>query len=116
MLRELHWMGVAFGASTGLVASYVLFVFSGPVGENIIGQLAIQLIGFLVAGYIAARFSLVHAIAAGRIAALILFFVVATLTIAAGAGANIAGLLLLGVLALGGGMAGAIVAERQRSG
>jgi hypothetical protein len=115
MLRELHWIGIVFGTATGLVASYVLFVFSGYIGQNVIGQLVIQLIGFIVAGYVAGRFSLIHAFTAGRISALILFFVVATSTIASGAGANIAGLLLLSVLALGGGMGGAAIAERRRT-
>ena len=115
MLRELHWTGIVFGAATGLVASYFLFVFSGPIGSNVMGQLVIQLIGFIAAGYVAGRFSLVHAITAGRIAALLLFFVIAAATIAAGAVANIAGLLVLGVLALGGGMVGAVIAERRRT-
>lgn len=115
MLRELHWTGIVFGAATGLIASYVLFAFSGSVGEMVLGQLIIQFIGFIAAGYVAGRFSLVHVFAAGRIAALLLFFVIAGITVAAGAGANIAGLLLLGVLALGGGMVGALVAERLRN-
>lgn len=116
MLRELHWMGIVFGAATGLVASLFLFAFSGPVGGNVVGQLVIQLLGFIVAGYVAGRFSLVHPFAAGRIAALILFFAIAALTISAGAGANIAGLIVLSVLALGGGMGGAVIAERRRTG
>lgn len=114
MLRELHWTGIAFGSAAGLVASLVLFVFSGSLGGNIVGQLVIQLIGFVVAGYVAGRFSLVHTIAAGRIAALILFFGIALVTVAAGAGANVAGLLVLGLLALVGGMLGALAAEKRR--
>ncbi len=115
MLRELHWSGIVFGTATGLVVSYVLFVFSGPLGANLVGQVAIQLIGFIAAGYVAARFSLVHGVTAGRISSLLLFFLVAVLTIAAGAGANIFGLLLLGVLAIFGGSTGAALAANRRT-
>lgn len=114
MLRELHWTGIVFGAASGLISSMFLFAFSGPVGGNIIGQLVIQLIGFIVAGYVAGRFSLAHIFPAGRIAALLLFFVVAATTIAAGADGEFAGLVLLGILAIGGGTAGAVIAERRR--
>lgn len=114
MLRQLHWTGIVFGAATGFVASLILFVFSGPLGTNVIGQLLIQLAGFIAAGFVAGRFSLVLSVTAGRIAALLLFFVIAASTIAAGAGANLAGLLLLGVLAIGGGTAGAVLAEKRR--
>jgi hypothetical protein len=113
MLRELHWPGIAFGTATGLVASYVLFVFSGPLGANLVGQIIIQLIGFIASGYVAGRFSLVHGITAGRISSLLLFFVVAVLTISAGAGANIFGLMLLGVLAIFGGSTGAAIAANR---
>lgn len=115
MLRQLHWNGIVFGSAAGLVASLLLFVISGSLGRNVVGQLLIQLIGFVVAGYVAGRFSLIHAIAAGRIAALILFFGIALVTVAAGAGANIAGLLVLGILAIIGGMLGALTAERRRT-
>jgi hypothetical protein len=115
MLRELHWAGITFGAATGLVASYLLFVISGPIGTNIVGQIVIQLLGFTSAGYVAGRFSLVHTVTAGRIAALILFFVIATATIAAGASANIFGLLVLGALALVGGASGAALSKKQRA-
>jgi hypothetical protein len=113
VLRELHWSGIVFGTATGLVVSYVLFVFSGPIGANLVGQIIIQLIGFVASGYVAGRFSLVHAITAGRISSLLLFFVVAVLTITAGAGANIFGLSLLGVLAIFGGSTGATLAVNQ---
>ncbi len=113
MLRELHWSGIVFGTATGLVVSYVLFVFSGPIGASLIGQIIIQLIGFVASGYVAGRFSLVHAITAGRISSLLLFFVVAVLTITAGAGANILGLSLLGVFAIFGGSTGAALAVNR---
>lgn len=115
MLREFNWTGILFGSGAGLVASYVLFVISGPLGTNVLAQIFAQVIGFVTAGFIAGRFSLFHVVAAGRIAALILFFAIATATIAAGAGANVFGLLLLGLLAISGGAAGAALAERSRS-
>lgn len=115
MIRDLHWAGIVFGAAAGLVASYLLFVISGPIGTNVVGQIVIQFLGFGVAGYVAGRFSLVHAIAAGRIASLILFFAITATTIAAGAAANLVGLLILGALALVGGASGATLAERRRA-
>ena len=115
MIRELHWAGIAFGTATGLITSYLLFVVSGTIGRNIIVQLMIQLLGFVAAGYVAWRFSLTHASMAGRVAALLLFFFIATLTIAAGADANLFGLALLGILAIGGGAAGATLAERRNA-
>lgn len=113
MIRELHWAGIAFGAATGLITSYILFVISGPLGGNILVQLSIQLLGFIAAGYVAGRFSLAHAVTAGRIASLLLFFFIAALTIAAGANANLFGLALLGVLAIAGGDAGARWTEKR---
>jgi hypothetical protein len=115
MLRELNWAGIVFGTATGLVASYLLFVISGSLGGSIIMQLLIQFLGFVAAGYVAGRFSLAHALMAGRIASLLLFLAIATLTIAAGANANFFGLFLLGVLAIVGGASGATWAEKRRS-
>jgi predicted membrane-bound spermidine synthase len=112
MFRELHWTGIVFGAATGLVASMILFALSGPLGGNLIVLIVIALAGFVTAGYIAGRFSLVHRRFAGRIAGLMQFFAVATFMIAVGARPNIFGLLLLGVLAIVGGTAGATWAEK----
>ncbi|RLE15862.1 MAG: hypothetical protein DRJ28_03025 [Actinobacteria bacterium] len=114
-LRELNWSGIVFGTATGLVASFVLFAFSGPLGTNLVGRVIIQLIGFIAAGYVASRFSLVHRITAGRISSLLLFFLVAVMTIAAGAGANILGLLVLGILAIFGGSIGAALAANRQT-
>ena len=115
MIRELHWAGIMFGTATGLITSYILFVISGPLGSNILVQLMIQMLGFIAAGYVAGRFSLAHAVVAGRIASLLLFFSIATLTIAAGANANLFGLALLGLFAIGGGAAGATLAEKRKA-
>lgn len=115
MLRELHWTGIIFGATTGLVASMALFALSGPLGGNLIVLIGVALAGFVVAGYVAGRFSLVHGSLAGRVAGLIQFFAIATFMVAVGTNPNIFGLLVLGMLSIVGGAAGATWAERRRA-
>ena len=115
MLRELHWTGIMFGATSGLVASMALFALSGPLGRSLGMLIAIALAGFVSAGYVAGRFSLVHGILAGRIAGLIQFFAIATFMVAVGTNPNVFGLLVLGILAILGGAAGATLAERRRA-
>lgn len=114
MLRELHWTGIVFGMGAGLVAGLVLFGVLGSIGGNAVVQIIVQAVAFAAAGYVAGRLSLVHAPVAGRISALLLFFVIAASTIAAGAGANPFGLIFLGVIAIGSGSAGARLAEKTR--
>lgn len=114
MLRELHWSGIIFGATTGLVASMALFALSGPLGGNVVALIVIALTGFAAAGYVAGRLSLVHRIAAGRIAALLQFFAIAVFMVAVGTNPNVAGLLILGILAIIGGAAGATWADRRQ--
>ena len=114
MLRELHWSGIIFGATTGLVASMALFALSGPLGGNVVALIIIALTGFGAAGYVAGRLSLVHRLAAGRTAARRRFFSIATFMVAVGNNPNVFGLLILGLLALIGGAAGATLAERRR--
>ena len=113
MLRELHWSGIIFGATTGLVASMALFALIGPLGGNLVALIIIALTGFVAAGYVAGRLSLVHRLAAGRIAGLVQFFAIAVFMVAVGNNPNVFGLLILGVLALIGGAAGATWAERR---
>ena len=114
MMRELHWSGIVFGAVGGLAVSLLLFAISGPIGTNIVGQLAIQFIGFTTAGFVAGRLSLVQTALAGRIAALLLLLITGVLTISLGADSNVLGLILLGALAIAGGTFGAAVAEKRR--
>lgn len=114
MLRDLHWTGIVFGTGAGLVVGLVLFSVLGAIGGNTVVQILVQVIAFGVAGAVAGRLSLLHGAVAGRISALLLFFVIAASTIAAGAGANPFGLIFLGVLALGSGSAGARLAEKAR--
>ncbi|MDK1019229.1 MAG: hypothetical protein QGD89_07505 [Actinomycetota bacterium] len=114
MLRRLHWAGILFGAGTGLVVALSLFALLGVIATNVVAQVLIQFIAFLAAGYVAGRFSLINGTLAGGIASLVLLFVLAVLTIAAGAAANVFGLLFLGLLAIGGGSAGAEFAEKRR--
>ena len=113
MLRELHWSGIIFGATTGLVASMALFALSGPLGGNLVALIIIALTGFIAAGYVAGRLSLVHRLAAGRIAALVQFFAMAVFMVAVGDNPNVLGLLILGMLSLIGGAAGAAWAARR---
>jgi hypothetical protein len=115
MFRELHWMGILFGATTGLVASMALFALSGPLGGNLFVVIGIALTGFVCAGYVAGRLSLVHGILAGRIAGLIQFFTIATFMVAVGTNPNVLGLFVLGILAILGGAAGATWAEKRRA-
>jgi len=115
VLRELHWAGIVFGATTGLVASMALFALSGPLGGNLIVLIVIALAGFMSAGYVAGRFSLVHGIVAGRIAGLIQFFAIATFMVVVGTNPNVVGLAVLGALAIVGGAAGATWADKRRS-
>jgi hypothetical protein len=114
MLRELHWSGIIFGATTGLVSSMALFALSGPLGGNVVALIVIALTGFVAAGYVAGRLSLVHRLAAGRIAALVQFFAIAIFMVAVGTDPNVFGLLILGLLAIIGGAAGATWAERRQ--
>jgi len=115
MIRELHWTGILFGAATGLVASMALFALSGRLGTNLIVLLVAATAGFISAGFIAGRLSLVHEIVAGRIASLLQFFALATFMVVLGTNPNILGLLLLGVLAMLGGTVGARWSKKRRA-
>ena len=114
MPKDLNWPGIIFGAAAGLVSSYILFAISGSSGRGVALRLLIQLVGFVIAGFIAWRFSLVQARAAGGFASLILFAVVAGGSIVAGVDANVFGLAVLGALAIFGGSGGAIISEKAR--
>lgn len=114
MLRELHWTAIVFGSATGVVVGYLLFAIGGGLAASPVGEIVVQVFAFLAAGYIAGRFSLTHIAVAGRISALLLFFFITSLTIAAGAVVNPFGLIFLGILALGAGSAGARFAESRR--
>ncbi|MEN8040730.1 MAG: hypothetical protein ABFR95_04435 [Actinomycetota bacterium] len=114
MLREIHWSGVIMGTGVGLVSGLLLFVIAGPLGANTFVQLVIQGLAFGAAGYAAGRFSLVHHELSGGISALLLFFLIAASTIAGGADANPAGLVLLGVMAVFAGTGGGHLAEVRR--
>jgi len=115
MIHELHWTGIVFGATTGLVASMALFALSGPLGANLIVLIVSATAGFVAAGYVASRLSLVHEIVAGRIASLLQFFALATFMVMLGTNPNVFGLLLLGVLAMLGGTVGARWSKKRRT-
>ena len=77
-------------------------------------QALILFLAFLVAGYLAGRFSLVGAVAAGGFAGLGLYFALAVVAIAAGGELNGIALLVFGTTALLLGSAGAGVADAIR--
>ncbi len=107
-------MGIIFGAMAGLLASFILFAISGDFGTNVGARLVIQVVGFVVSGYVAGRFSLVEASAAGGFAALILFVLIAFAAVLGNVPTNIFGLALLGATAILGGSTGATIAEKTR--
>lgn len=111
-LRDLNWPSITFGAALGLATNLVVFGLSLSLGQNVLVQLVIQLIGFFVAGYFAGRFALIEPRLSGGFAALILFFLVVALTIS-GESFNFLGLLALGVAAVVIGPAGGAVAYNR---
>lgn len=114
MVRSLNWSGIAFGAGTGLVVGLILSLIVGG-GEGPAAVLVlIQILAFTVAGYIAGRFSLTNAIAAGGFAGLLLFFLLATVAILADTDLNGISFVLFGLIALLLGSAGAATAEAFR--
>ena len=114
MIRSLNWSGIAFGAGTGLVLGLVLAAIAGGPDAATLAQVLIQFVAFTVAGYIAGRFSLVGAIAAGGFAGLFLYFGLAVIAIVAGAELGGVALVFFGLVALLLGSAGAALAEAVR--
>ncbi len=114
MIRSLNWSGIAFGAGTGLVLGLVLSVIAGGPDAAGFVQVMIQFVAFVVAGYIAGRFSLVNAVAAGGFAGLFLYFGLALVAIIAGTELGGVALVFFGLVALLFGSAGAALAEAIR--
>lgn len=114
MLKTLNWSGIAFGAGIGLVLGLVLSVVAGGANAATAIQVFIQFLVFTVAGFIAGRFSLVGAIAAGGFAGLFLYFGLATVSIIAGTELHGVALVFFGLVALLLGSAGAALAEALR--
>jgi len=70
--------------------SLVLFALLAGLGSSTIVQVVLMLAGFFVAGVVAGRFSLVEPQLAGGLSALILFFLLAAITVSGGTGNLIA--------------------------
>jgi hypothetical protein len=114
VVRSLNWAGIAFGAGAGLVLGLGLAAIAGGTDAGTGVQALILFLAFLVAGYLAGRFSLVGAVAAGGFAGLGLYFALAVVAIAAGGELNGIALLVFGTTALLLGSAGAGVADAIR--
>ena len=114
MIRQLNWLGIAFGAGAGLALGLLLAAVAGGPDASTLIQVVIQFVAFLVAGYIAGRFSLVGPVAAGGFAGLFLYFGLALVSIISGAELQPVALLFFGIVALLLGSAGAVLAEAVR--
>lgn len=114
MVRQLNWNGIAFGAGTGLILGLILAAVAGGPDASTLVQVLIQFFAFLVAGYIAGRFSLIGAVPAGGFAGLFLYFGLAVVAIISGADLQGVALIFFGVVALILGSAGAVLAEVVR--
>ncbi|MDA2979277.1 MAG: hypothetical protein O3B42_05890 [Actinomycetota bacterium] len=111
-LRHLNWPSITFGAALGLTTNLVLFGLALGLGRNVLTQVAIQMVGFFVAGSFAGRFALVEPRLSGGFAALILFFLVVVVTVS-GETFNLPGLIVLGTAAALLGPAGGAIAYNR---
>ncbi|MDJ0790766.1 MAG: hypothetical protein QNJ71_02615 [Acidimicrobiia bacterium] len=114
MLRELNWSGILFGSGAGLIVGIALYAIVGAVNGGTFLQVLIQFTAFFVAGYVAGRFSLVGAVAAGGFAGLFLYFGLALVSVIAGVDIQAVAILFFGALALAFGSAGAVLAQARR--
>lgn len=114
MLRSLNWSGIVFGAGAGLALGLVATAIAGGSGAPTLVQVVILLAAFVVAGYLAGRFSLVGVVPAGGFAALLLYFGLAVIGISSGADLNAVSIAFFGIGALALGSAGAALADRLR--
>lgn len=114
MLRELNWSGILFGSGAGLIVGIALYAIAGAVNGGTLLQVVIQFTAFFVAGYVAGRFSLVGAVAAGGFAGLFLYFGLAVVSVIAGTDLQPVAIIFFGILALVFGSAGAVLAQVAR--
>jgi hypothetical protein len=113
-LSHLNWASIVFGAAAGLFTSLLLFAVSAGLGANTLVQIALQFVGFFVAGYVAGRFALVEPTLSGGLSSLILFFGITAVTVG-GTGLNIVAIVVLGMVsAFIGTMAGGVGFARQK--
>ena len=114
MITDLNRAGIAFGAGAGFVAGIVMALLAGGADAPTGLLVAIQLLAFVIAGLVAGRLSLVGAAPAGGFAALLLYFGLAVVSIAAGNDRHPVAFLLFGIFALAFGTAGGALADRLR--
>ncbi len=110
--QSLHWPAILFGSASGLFTSLVLFALLAGLGSNTLARVALMLLGFFVAGVVAGRFSLVDPELAGSVSALILFFVLAAITVSGGT-ANLVAIAVFGVGAAALGPVGGSIGHRM---
>ena len=110
MLRSLNWSGILFGVGAGFVVGVVLTILANAVGGGTFALVLAQFLAFAVAGYVAGRFSLVGELLAGGFAGLLLYFVPAAISVAAGSEVTPVAVLFFGIAALVIGTLGAVFA------
>ena len=117
---SFNWGAVAVGAMTGLGVALMAFLILGVTGIVDSANAAVpvaflQFVAQLIAGYVAARFAGHDAIIHGSFAALLLYLVGSTITLAAAPDA--VGLIPLALFALVSavvGAAGGLLGDRRR--
>lgn len=114
MLRTLNWMGILFGAGAGILGGLALFVIAAAIGGPTALLAAVQVASFVIAGFVAGRLSLTNRIPAGSLAALVLYFALATVSVSSGAEVPGVAIMLFGLIAVGAGSIGGWLAERSR--
>lgn len=114
MIRSLNWSGIVFGAGGGFVLGLGLAALVGGSNAPTLSLAVVQLLAFVVAGFIAGRLSLVGVTAAGGFAGLLLYFGVAVFAIISGAALSGVALVFFGIISLALGSAGGLLAEALR--
>ena len=115
----VNWGAIALGAMAGLGSGLVLFLVlsvPGAVGpdQSAIPLILLQFLSLVLAGFITGVFVSEGAVLHGGLAGLMLFLVVAAISIAIASGPNIVELALLGVVAAVLGSSGGALAESRR--
>ena len=119
---SFNWGAVALGAMTGLGAALVAFVILGITGIVDSSNAAIpvaflQFLAQLLAGYVAARLAGRDAVIHGSFAALLLYLVGSTITLAAAPDAvGLVTLALFAVVAAVVGAAGGLLGDQRTTG
>ena len=125
MTAHVRWGAVVIGAAAGLfimvVTSLVVFVAAGALGASLddiaplIALTVALFAGQLLAGYTSGRFaSSLQPAFHGSLAALLLYGVVASLSLAAGSPASVFTLIVFAIVALVIGLAGGVLATRPQ--